>query len=337
MADCEYLGKMNKMENLMTRNYNLDYIKGVAILMVIVLHCLTVFKRALFTLLYIEQAVPLFLITTAFLFFSKTSNAGRTNLLVDKLNVKKTVKRIFVPFIVFEIIIVLILLLKSCFSLPTFVLSAGIGYGSYYPWVFFQYWLILPFCLFIFSKFNKWGGVVLIFVSVLCSFLFYYCSQTVDKRLVDASWRLFVGRYIFVPYIAWLLFEKKFVLKYYFPLVIIGIVFMVVHQYIFNLEPWFYTTKSYSWRGVNFPTYYYSGFLFLIMYKFLPYRNSTLKNVLQFFGKNSWEIFLGQMLFFVILPPQHNLLFAILTIPLALVFSVIVSLLYLKISKKYLL
>jgi hypothetical protein len=151
--------------------------------------------------------------------------------------------------------------------------------------------------------------------------------------VIDAGWRLFVGRYIFTSYIAYLLLEKKFTLKTYSPLIILGILYMIVHRYeLLNLQPWFYTADSFPWRGVNFPTYYYSGFLFFIFYKYLPCLHIHIKSGLKYLGQNSWEIFLGQMLFFTIFPMRHNLTEALLHIPIAISFSLIAAYLYISFS-----
>ena len=322
--------------NVAERNYNLDYIKGVAILMVIVFHCLMSYSMKFGGIFYIEQAVPLFLIVSAYLVFEKLKLKTSSGYF-DKKIFLKVVKRIFVPFIIFEIVIVLISLVKHNFSVFGFIISGGIGMGSYYPWLYLQYWLLLPFLFSLLIKFNKWGGVILIFGTIICSVLFYSIVYLIGHRsIVDAVWRLFIGKYIFTAYIAWLLLEIFFKLKYYFPLIIMGIAYMFMHRYkIVNLQPWFYTTEAFPWNGVNFPTYYYSGLLFFVMYKLLPKFNTGIKKILQFLGQNSWEIFLGQMLFFAILPPRNSPIMALLTIPLAIGFSMIAAYLYILCTEKW--
>jgi fucose 4-O-acetylase-like acetyltransferase len=144
--------------NVTERDFSIDYIKGIAILMVIVFHCLMSYSLKIGGILHIEQAVPLFLIASAYITFKKIKSNNQGNSYFDKNNIRKVVKRIFLPFLIFELLIVIISLIKKDFSLLSFMLSGGKGMGSYYPWLYLQYWLMLPFAYSLLTKLNNWGG-----------------------------------------------------------------------------------------------------------------------------------------------------------------------------------
>ena len=115
------------------RNNSIDFIKGVAIMSVLLLHnnIPVPFKIA-----WIGQAVPLFLLITASLTYS-SFQSGKTLQTYYSLNTfSKMLKRIFLPFffVVLAQCAISFFLLDN-FSLFSTISGGGMGRGSYYPWI----------------------------------------------------------------------------------------------------------------------------------------------------------------------------------------------------------
>ncbi len=322
----------------MNQDPAIDYIKGVAILMVILFHSIMIYSLRIGSILHIEQAVPLFLMVSAYLAFLKMEKLTKKDYF-KKSNFLKFIKRIFIPFFLFELIIVCVSFMKNDFNLASFLLGGGNGMGSYYPWLYFQFWLLFPFIYTLVKM--RWGGILLIIVSVIIEILFTLLfTNNTFKEIADPIWRLFVGKYIFIIYIAYLLVENKFTLKKFYPLILLGGIYCIIHRYqILNLQPWFYTTKSFAWNGVHWPMYFYTGFFFFILYKYTQKLPMWIKSILLWMGKNSWELFLSQMLYFSLfsmndMPPSNRLVKIFLFPLLGIIFCVISTLFYNKINSQ---
>jgi peptidoglycan/LPS O-acetylase OafA/YrhL len=320
----------------MTRDPTIDCIKGIAILMVIAFHSLLAHSLEICGIITIEQGVPLFLITSAYLAFKRFSEDNQ----VKAISLHKIFKRIFVPFLAFQLIIVIALLLKDDFSIKRFILLGGEGPGSYYPWMYLQFCLLIPVTYILFKKYNS-AAIILIIVSFIAELSFSFISRFDEhKTITDAAWRLFVGRYIFITYIAYLIAEGRYDLRKYAPLILLGILFSIISRYeVVNMQPLFYSTRSFTWNGFHWPMYFYSGCLFVILYKWLPFLPTLIKQCLEWMGTNSWEIFLSQMLYFEIFSnsdiPVKNEKFSLpILFILGLSFSIIAAFSYKRITEK---
>lgn len=292
----------------MKQNVALDYIKGLAILMVIVIHSVLKFNMRLGSILHIEQAVPLFLLVSAYLYFIKTDSADLTRYFQPK-NLLKMINRIFVPYLIFELLIVCMQVYQHKFHENLLFMGGGIGMGSYYPWLYFQFWVALPLIHLVLAKMQTplKGTVAVIALSAIIELAFCLLSSAVgNPELFDSIWRLFIGRYLFIICVAWLLARSAFSLKNMWLPLIASVLFTVVSRYqLLDLKPLFYVTHNYAWNGVHWPMFIYSGFLFYVLYKYLPALPDVLKQPLQWLGRNSWQVFLSQMLFFSLVSAQN--------------------------------
>lgn len=320
----------------MKHDFALDYIKGLAILMVIFIHSLLKYNLQLGSILHIEQAVPLFLIVSAYLYFSKVDTVDLKSYFSEK-NVLKLINRIFVPYLIFELVIVAMQYYHHTFDGSQMFLSGGIGMGSYYPWLYFQFWASLPLMHLFLLKFKKIeaAGAAMILLSVVIELVFGGLSQAYPNvELFDSIWRLFIGRYVFIIFIAYMLVKVELKMSRLIFFVILGALFTVVHRYhLFAMSPVFYSTQTYSWNGVHWPMYFYTGFLFRLMYKYLPALPENVKQPLQWLGHNSWEVFLAQMLFFSLftvkdMPVAGVATKTVMLIVFGIFFSVLLAIVY---------
>lgn len=248
---------------------------------------------------------------------------------------KKLFRRILKPFLCTLAIQFLLLVgIRGWESIGTLIKqvigAGGIGPGSYYVWIYLQFYFLLPFFV---RMMRGWSEVKIgCFFTILCIVLEVLCSY------VDVPgwlYRLLAIRYLFLIYLAYLWVTKGIVLNTW-TLVLSGIsvVFILLFTYTdINWEPWFYDS---DWKICHWLAYFYAAYLFIVIlhlcYKhFWPKLNSLLCKM----GRYSYEIFLLQMFVFTFLPSAQRLdiigniyLTTLLRVMLAIILSIVPVLLY---------
>ena len=147
---------MHKIE-LMRNGYDpfLDFIKGFCIVSVILNHSVGPYLRD-YALFYFwgEIAVPLFLLLQSYHVFRKEKIS------LGKQQFVKMFHRILLPCIIISLVGFVILIIFKHISLyemcRRILLGGGIGYraGTYYVWVYLQFFLLLPLTYWAFRRFN---------------------------------------------------------------------------------------------------------------------------------------------------------------------------------------
>ncbi len=120
------------------RIINYDFIKGVAIIFVILLHLFSAYSVLPPHVAYhIGNAVPLFLITTTLLRYKKLEKSGMNGYWSS---IKKELLTIFIPFLFAQLILVILFRPDPISFITTF----GIGMGAYYPFIHAQIIILVP-------------------------------------------------------------------------------------------------------------------------------------------------------------------------------------------------
>ena len=135
--------------------------------------------------------------------------------------------------------------------LINFMKAGGIGPGSYYPWVYLQIAVLLPF-------FRKWMDKIskiqltIIFL-VICESLEIVVS-VID--LPDSLYRLLAIRYLFLFYLGWIWVKEGIVIDTKMILIsLISFLSIIYFEYIsVNDEILFYNT---AWKYHRWPCYYF--------------------------------------------------------------------------------
>lgn len=147
----------------MTRLENIDFIKGLATLSVILLHTLP--EKVLMDSLavyHIWQAVPTFMFISFFLSFKGLSM--KDNILrgyFTKERIKGLFKKLWLPLLSLSILQTILYLVFGNVSqaLRSFLCLSN-GSGSYYIWCYMQIWFLIPFLYLILNKFGViYGGL----------------------------------------------------------------------------------------------------------------------------------------------------------------------------------
>ena len=264
----------------------IDFLKAYSIICVVIAHILPaeIYKYILFQI-WGDMQVPTFVLIQVFHAYKKEVQ--------PKLNWASILKRICLPFIVVQTVIIGFKSLTGVGNLwPTFLISGGYGPGSYYIWIYLQIAILLVILWPWFKKLSLRQAICVFFaISVGSEILF----SIID--LPDWVYRLLCVRYLFLIPLGTIWIEKGVELNRetiaLSILSIIAVLFFVFTQY--DLEPFFYNT---GWEFHRWICYFYLPFLltyglYLIWKKIK--RISWMGNATKWTAARSYEIFLAQM------------------------------------------
>ena len=277
--------------NAIQRDNSIDFVKGIAALSVIFLHNMP--NRMIFSIGWYGQAVPLFLIVTAYLTYAGFEKGKTMADYYSSSSIKKFALRVMLPFVV-------VLMLQCClYKLFGFdllwqrvIAEGGIGPGSYYPWLFLQCWLVLPLIVWVIDALKVYQSVML-FVMIGVATEWISSVTHINPDL----YRLLFYRYLFVIYLACLIRKVDWRIN---PLMIVlalgSLTFAVVEIYgKHNFEPWFVN----QWVGTHWITAFYPILVFLLLMQlYRKFSHAWLANAFAKLGSYSYEIFLCQMVVF---------------------------------------
>ena len=275
----------------------IDYLKGICIVFVILTHCISrqLETYSLFCL-WGAMAVPIFLLIQVF-------HAYKKKPLCHNLRLVKLWHRIVLPFLLTQFACVILLLLMTRGDLAVFFETGNLGPGSYYPYIFLQFYLLSYLFAPIYKYINNLYVLCIIFV--LLSQFFEWVSIFLNVK--PEVYRLLFFRYFFIIFLGYLLSIDKIVLnRYTFFLGILSTLFILSAYGIIgggNVVSCFCYMKS--WQIYHWISYFYVAYLllFLIRWSYSKSGSSSLwGRFIILCGKYSYEIFLFQMLFFLVSP-----------------------------------
>lgn len=309
--------------NTSAYDLSIDFIKGLCILFVVWTHCFggKILNYSFFDL-WGYPAVPVFLLIQVFHAYKK----GVDN--VKKVSIKKLWDRIIMPFAIWMVAILVIKLAFSSHSaleiIKSGIKAGGYGPGSYYPYIYVEFALLLPLLVPMFQKIkNKLTlGVVFIVVSIVLEIICNLINMPVGL------YRLLCFRYIFIVYLGWLLVEKCLIInKLTIVLSILSAMTILYVRFIgcqfshfpesirnilipiFNRDftPFVYP----AWQQAHWFCYFWDCYLYLffilLLYKFVS-KYDKISSLIQKMGKYSYEIFLFQMFYFTFSPKVDNVI-----------------------------
>lgn len=264
-----------------------DYVKGLAILSVILLHTVSYqFLLDSYAFFHIWQAVPLFILISYILIFSKLDKRKDLCTYYSKQSIYKIVKRIAIPYILFQSSIFILSLIRYG-NASIYGLILGNGPGAYYPFIYIQIWLTAPFLFYLLNKLKLGGGGILLFICIILNLITsnYLQNEVIYSRLLV--------RYLFISYLAYLWIKGNY--KYILFMSVLSVTYYFAKiNYNVNFEP----LIDNRWSLQQLPSFFYTLLFFVICYKLYPqiskHFNKTTKFI-EWCGQNSYEIFLLQM------------------------------------------
>lgn len=271
----------------------IDFIKAYAIICVLLGHTFPYLDETGYSLWYGMQ-VPFFVLIQVFHTFKKDAVS---------LCFRKIAIRVLLPYVLVQtgIIVVLLLISKMNHSLliSQMLTGGGIGPGSYYPWIYLQFALLLPLIKPWFDKGSKIQKAIILIA--ICEGLEIAAALI---HLSDNLYRLLAVRYLFLIDLGWIWVNDGIVLNIRVLLFsLFSIMAIVYFEYFYvNTEPWFYDT---AWRTHRWPCYFYvatllSYFLYVLYRKIRMIRYFRL--ITTILARCSYEIFLMQMAVITLFP-----------------------------------
>lgn len=273
----------------------IDFLKAYCILVVIFCHGFPYLNTIGYPIWGVQ--IPLFFLIQVFHCYKRESR---------DINWRNIVKRVVIPFVTVEVFILAMLILKNSFVeinrlIYTGIIGGGYGPGAYYPWIYLQMVVLIPFVRPICEKLNNWQSLIVFFIISEC--LEVFCSLI---NIPDALYRLLCFRYVFLIYFGWIWAKEgiKFnTLTIVFSVISLCSLLFFAYGNIAE-EPFFFST---AWSTHRWPCYYWVSYLFAgllySLYKLIR-DNLFFTQLVCKLSLASYEIFLVQMIFYSLLSPK---------------------------------
>lgn len=277
----------------------IDYLKGVCIIFVVLTHCISpqLHRMTLFCL-WGDMAVPMFLLIQTF-------HAYKKGLSGIHLHIGKLWRRIIFPFLIAQIIAVLILISWNSGDFSSISHFGNLGPGAYYPYIYLQFsfllWMFAP----LFHHLRNPYLLCFIFIA-LSQFLEIFC---ISMSVNEAIYRLLFFRYTFLIFLGYLMATGSLHLnRKTFLLSIVSMLFILVCDGVIPVGGWgnfgsiFYMS---SFRDFHWISYFFVAYILLNLIYYIYQKMEKDNLISRFFiqcGKYSYEIFLFQMIVFLISP-----------------------------------
>lgn len=171
-------------------------------------------------------------------------------------------------------------------------------------------------------KLLKWNYLIgSSLILCICIVFNIFCSKYCPELL----WRLLAVRYWFLFVIGWIWFKSKEISNrskgIFFSLGIISLLYLVFFSNN-NWSPYIYHG---SWNSQNYPVYFWTLVLIIILIQLALHSSSGVQRKLQWLGINSWEVFLAQMFIIGFVRSLPEVLNPVFTSVLYLLFIFITS------------
>lgn len=276
----------------------IDYLKGICILFVVLNHCLPsgFTDRTLFCI-WGSTAVPIFLMLQVFHAFKKGINHVT-------VSYKKIWHRVVRPFLIAELLLVVFCFLRQVVFgdtstaqfAETIIFWGGIGPGCYYPWIYIQFAVLMPFVA-SFLKLFKEQNLLLIFL-VVSTLIEIIGDNMIPMRL----YRLLFLRYLFIFYLGYILVVHGFIINN--RTTIIALIGMAATLLFYYSDIYIYPFTNQKISICNWICYLYIAYGFLRILKCSQRYiclYSPIEKTIRWIGVHSYETFLLQMIVFTII------------------------------------
>lgn len=271
----------------------IDFLKAYSIICVVIAHILpSEFYKYILFQVWGDMQVPMFVLIQVFHAYKKGVK--------PKLNWSSLLKRIFLPFVVIQAVIISFKVLTGGhFYGQNFIVSGGYGPGSYYIWIYLQIAFLL---VIIWSWLRR-----LSLNQALVWFLIFSLGFEILCSVIDCPewlYRLLCVRYLFLIPLGMIWIEKGVTINRNTVIIsflsIVAVLFFMFTNY--DLEPFFFNT---GWKTHRWICYFYLPIL-LTYVLYLVWNsmkeNPVIEKAVKWTAARSYEIFLSQMAVLVCLP-----------------------------------
>ena len=308
------------------RNYNIDVLKAIAIIAVILLHSLS--TDMLFNVLapiHIWQAVPIFMILVGYNTANSYERKGPESLkdLYNGRILIRKFQKLIIPFAFVWIMQVFIhYILLGGLNVRDLLISffvGGWGPGSYFVPLIVQATLITPLIYYVLKRNMGVGAVGLFLISVGLEVF----SLSID--MTESIYRLLIIRYVFAITLGcWFaLYKDRRYYKWLLPLSILSLIYIIGVNYF----GWHVIMEHY-WQSQHVFSYFWPLLLIVVMLNFYKIKATHIisKSFVKV-GQASYHIFLVQMFYFWIvfnqLPDYSEFVLSLISIVMCVVLGVL--------------
>ena len=267
----------------------IDGAKGIAIICVILLHCLPDLD-AIYYNMHIGQAVAVFVFITSYLIAIHYKSLKEY---FSRKRVIKMLRTMLPPFLIVLACEVLVYYIHfgELFHLKPLLLAGGcFGPGSYYLFLYLSLWVLCPFVTELVRRTPLWISFIIMLAISMASE--YAVTLMINKvSHLEALYRLAPIRYLMILWLgaAYPRFNKKENIIFVIAAIISGLILLYA-VYITGIQQ--LTITPHWWKGSHWYT---------VLYCFLPVlllQKVHYSETLQWLGKHSWQIFCFQMFVF---------------------------------------
>ena len=269
-----------------------DFIRGIAIVMVVAIHTTTscnidTISGSISTIVRqcLNCAVPLFLASSAY-FLSKVDVSNRHKYF---LFLKKQIPKVYIPTLIWSLPYLIYPIYSGCNPLYQFILLISCSYSVYYfIALIIQFYLLLP----ILNKSPKITLIISAIITIVCLIIFTSISINNPLPLI-----LYAG-----PFPIWILFfalglylancNRSYSLVIPVVLIVLGVIAQIVELYCIN-------SLFNDFRlGIKTSSALYSSGVILLLFSkkvenfYNDFSNLKLLKLFEFFGKKSFIIYL---------------------------------------------
>lgn len=283
------------------QDLSLDFVKGVCILLVLLHHTTDVaFQKESWFFLWGYPAVPLFLLIQVFQSYKKGFDGIH-------LRLGRIWSRAILPFLLVEVLLfAYAVIIYPTVPLRQLIMYAafwgGRGPGSYYPWIYFQFAILLPLLRPLFRHLSE-KSLLVIFLALSIG------TEILCHHFQVPEWlyRLLLFRYLFLIYLGYQMVLRGVVLNI---LTLSLSIISLIAVYCFEIKevdwtPFFY--DSADWRTFHWICYFYIAYPMLYLlckfFYWLP-PNSMIENVFCKMGEHSYAIYIFQLFYFYVIAPM---------------------------------
>ncbi|SHN62992.1 acyltransferase family protein [Desulfovibrio litoralis] len=276
----------------------LDFVKGLAIISVVLLHTLpSGWLKPIFAVFHIWQAVPVF-IFVAGITGCITWERRKKNISAYYKDLPSKIWGLYLPYIIAVLLYQLYVFdFMNPFHFVTSILSGSVGPGGYFVSLIVQHMLIFPFILMLRDKLGNDNKFLLacLFISFLLEWLFVSACAA-DPNADNMFYRFFYGRYLFVAALGATFYNNQSLFSAFKLRVLSGIsiVYIILTLY-FGISLSFIPNE---WNPQHYPSYFYTYLLVAWLVKNKNKVSDSLHHIISKFGKNSYDIFITQLFIF---------------------------------------
>lgn len=286
----------------------LDILKGLAIVAVIIGHSLPNQFCVILTTFTTGIAVPVFLFIMGLnaAMSYKRREYSTFNEMYDKDYLKSRFLRLVPPFLfIFIISLLMGLLIHKSLYFGFFTLIGFLpltGPGNYFITIIFEFVLLFPLLYFFYRKNPK----LILSITFILSFIFeIVANQSVFFSNNSYIYSANILRYIFLitlglwtadnfdPTNLTIIFRNNYIIGGF----VLSLIYMVLFA-IFKLKFSFFQP---SWQPQNVISFFYPFLICLVAITYLPSVPGKISSIFALFGKASYHIFLLQIVIFAII------------------------------------